>query len=110
MGHTLDAIAPHVETQLADLRSAIVKAACDMLVLLASEHGAEIAPFVPRVLPQLLRNLYVSIRVISKSSEEATCHHATKSPTMRCRHCNLMIPPRDAGIAVPRMCTCIHCW
>ena len=50
--------------QLSDLRSATVRAVCAVLAALIAHLGSGLAPLVPGVLPQLLRNhLRVRVRV-----------------------------------------------
>ena len=51
--------------QLSDLRSATVRAVCAVLASLIAHLGHGLAPLVPGVLPQLLKNHFVSIKAIS---------------------------------------------
>ena len=67
----LDSLAEPLVLQLCDLRSAIVRSACEMLRGLAGKHGAAIAPLVAAVLPQLMANLCL-LKVFAQPSAETT--------------------------------------
>ena len=54
--------------QLNELRSGIVRTACSVLRKLADEHHGDLVVLVNGVLGQLLRNLYVTIKVRSAIS------------------------------------------
>ena len=53
--------------QLNELRSGIVRTACSVLRKLADEHHGDLVVLVNGVLGQLLRNLYVTIKVRSRA-------------------------------------------
>ena len=74
--------------QLDDLRSAIVRAACEALTAVAAAHGGGAAPLLALVLPQLFRNLYVTKR--RSRSRSAT------PPSRSCARC------RQAALRRPR--------
>ena len=78
---TLDALVQPIAKQLGDLRSGVVRAASQMLVTVSKEIGAPIAPLVPGVLPQLFKNLYVSIKAISLASNDAALHLVQRAPS-----------------------------
>ena len=61
-----------LSTSLADLRSAIVRSACDVLRELAAAHRAALAPLVTAVLPQLLQNLALLKAFSTASATAAT--------------------------------------
>lgn len=69
--------------QLNELRSGIVRTACSVLRKLADEHHGELVVLVNGVLGQLLRNLYVTIKVRSRPRSRRA------------------IPARDSGRAIP---------
>ena len=80
--HVLDELLPilarPLATQLGDLRSKVVGAGCACVVAMATSSGdaaelppATLAPLLPLVLPQLFKNLYVSVKAISACSDKA---------------------------------------
>lgn len=77
----LDSLADPVVLQLCDLRSAIVRSACDMLCELASKHGAAIAPLVAAVLPQLQSNLCL-LKVVAQPSAECANTLLSAAPSI----------------------------
>ena len=67
--------------QLADLRSATVRAACDTLCTVAETHTAACAPLASGVLPKLLENTYVTVKVISQESGKAAAYLVAHAPS-----------------------------
>eukprot|EP00965_Chrysotila_dentata_P158345 5230926-Pleurochrysis_carterae.AAC.1 len=67
--------------QLADLRSSVVRVACDVLVEAADGCGAGLAPLAPCLLPQLLRNLCNAKSVIARPSGGAAEALVAAAPT-----------------------------
>jgi CLIP-associating protein 1/2 len=64
----IEGLHKELSTQVADLRSQVVRVACKILQDIATEHGRSIAPLAAGVLPTLLKNLYVSVKAISMAS------------------------------------------
>ena len=60
--------------QLLDLRSTVVRSACRLLVVLGEALGRQFQDFVVFYLPRLLSRLYVTVKVISNSSDQ--CIHS----------------------------------
>ena len=75
----LERLSKVLAIQLDDLRSAIVRAACEALTAVAAAHGGGAAPLLALVLPQLFRNLYVTKKAISVASDDAACGDASRS-------------------------------
>ena len=63
----VEAMREPLSSQLADLRSAIVRSACTVLRDIVLAHGAPLAPLVSHVLPQLLLNLAL-LKVVAAPS------------------------------------------
>ena len=82
-------LAKHLSYQLADLRSQIVRVVCGVLGEVGREHGRAVAPLVVGVMPQLLKNLYVSVKAISASSHETALELASIAPTDKLLSCLL---------------------
>ena len=76
--------------QLGDLRSQPVRAACGALEGLVQRLGGAMAPLVPGVLPQLLKNLYVSVKAISAISSSTMLRVVAAAPS-------------DKALDVPRL-------
>ena len=77
----LERLSKVLAIQLDDLRSAIVRAACEALTAVAAAHGGGAAPLLALVLPQLFRNLYVTKKAISVASDDAAVALLRAVPT-----------------------------
>ena len=71
----------HAELSPAPLYRQVVRAACAALSAMAGQLGGALAPLVPGVLPQLFKNLYVSIKAISLASNDAALHLVQRAPS-----------------------------
>jgi hypothetical protein len=67
--------------QLADLRSATVRAACYALCAIAEAQTAAAASLAAGVLPALLKNAYVTVKVISQESAKAGACIVARAPS-----------------------------
>ena len=67
--------------QLSDLRSATVRAVCAVLAALVAHLGSGLAPLVPGVLPQLLKNHFVSVKAISNISSSTVLALMAAAPS-----------------------------
>ena len=76
----VDALREPLTLQLADLRSAIVRTACEVLRALAAAQGASMAPLVAAVLPQLLSNRGL-VRVFANASATAAAAALELAPS-----------------------------
>ena len=77
----LQALVKPITSQLADLRSSIVRAATTLLDSLMSAHGKSVGVLAAGVMPQLLRNTYVSVKAISMASNETALKLVAAAPT-----------------------------
>ena len=68
-------------TQIVDLRSQVVGAACATIEKLFAVHGAALSPLLLGILPPLLKNCHNGVKVIASTSSK-TLHLAVgASPT-----------------------------
>jgi len=78
----MEAIKDCLAQQLSDLRSSIFREVCRMLVALAGGLGYAFEDCMPFFLPILFTRLYVTIKIISSSSDECirTLLQCTRTP------------------------------
>jgi hypothetical protein len=81
LARSLGSLAEPLVLQLCDLRSAILRSACEALKALADAHGAALAPLVVSVLPQLLANLCL-LKVMASASAETATALLTAAPSV----------------------------
>jgi hypothetical protein len=64
-------LVPQLQVQVNELRSSIVRETCRLLIALANCFPDQLEPLVIRMMPNLLANYYIKIRVVQESSK--TC-------------------------------------
>ena len=76
-----EAVSRPLASQLEDLRSSVVRVACDVVTALLKAHGRAIAPLVTALLPSLLHNACNVVKVIANSSSTVALLVAETVPT-----------------------------
>lgn len=70
-----------VGTQISDLRSSVVRVACSTIRSLFAQHGAALSPLAVGIMPALLRNMYVSVKIIANTSSDTLQAVVGATPT-----------------------------
>ena len=83
-GKELEALRPLLCDQLTDLRSAVVREACRVLVALATASRAQFEREVDVYYPLLFKGLFVTIRVIRESCDECLQALTQRTASVRC--------------------------